>query len=98
MRKTPQEIAGSNNGPEKQEWLASATPREIQGFIHSTSTDPYSRDYQVARTALDVRISEEAADSAKKMESYTVWLIALTFALVAIALLDIASKFHLIHD
>ena len=98
MRKTPQQIADSNNGPEKQTWLAEATPREIQTFIHCTSTDPYSRDYQVARTALDVRISEDAAESAKKMERYTRWLIALTWAIIGLTAFLCIDAYFSHHD
>ena len=45
-----------------------ASAREIQQFIHVIADNPYGgKEYELARTAIDVRISEDVAKSAEKL-------------------------------
>jgi hypothetical protein len=70
MGKTPQEIASLPvNSPEKRQWLLTASARDIQTFIDVISKSDYSsRDYEVARTALEIRIAEDQAQTAERLE------------------------------
>ena len=62
MQKTPKEIAALPiNAPEKRKWLLEASAREIQQFIHLIVDNPYGgKEYELARTALDIRLAEDA--------------------------------------
>lgn len=105
---TPKETADLANGPnfagrEKQiqEFLFSASPQDLQDFIHRipmySTTGKIFFDY--ARTALDIRLAENAKDTADKLlvvvaaqkqiaeESgkQTSTLIRLTWALVIVS-------------
>ena len=78
---TPEEVAGSNNRPQKQDWLfeESRTPREILSFIRAGSKD--SHDTHLAIQVLSVRISEEESKAAAKMERQTEKIVRLTWGL-----------------
>ena len=81
---TPEEIAGSSNGPEVQAYLLnpSRTPREILRFIKAAPKEAH--DTHLATHALKVRISEEQSESAEKMERQTRQLVFLTWALLVV--------------
>jgi hypothetical protein len=83
MRAKPSEMANCGNGNKKREWLRGASIQEIHEFIQNTSTDTFSNDYQIARTALEVKISESAENSSIRIEKSTKHLVVLTYILAA---------------
>lgn len=88
---TPEEMAASNNGPEKNRWLleASRHPRDILRFIQASPTDAHSS--HLARSVLGVRLSEEQTRSAESLERYTRQLVSLTWALVWLTVVLLAA-------
>jgi len=84
MNKPPQEIANLPvNSSEKRQWLLTASARDIQVFINGIADNPYAaKEYELARTALEVRISDDCLKSAEILEHHTVKLISLTRNLV----------------
>lgn len=76
MGKTPQEIANLPlNSPEKWQWLTNASAKDIQTFIHTVSKSDYaSRDYQLARTALEIRIAYDHAQMSERLEKAVIAL------------------------
>jgi hypothetical protein len=92
---TPEELAKKVNDingdvvtDDSKQCLASYSATDIQRFIHATHFLNKPAHLELAKMALQVRISEDAVESARKMEGYTRWLIGLTIALVAFALFD----------
>jgi hypothetical protein len=65
-----------------QEFLRKASPREIQEFIHGIAAHAGSSYFNWARVALDIGLAEDTAKTAAKLERFTRWLVALTFALL----------------
>ncbi len=96
---TPQEMAASSNGPQKQSWLldSARSPRDILCFIRDSPKD--SHDTHLAIHALSVRISEEQAKSAEVLERYTRQLVSLTRAIVwlTVVLLIVTVGFAVFH-
>lgn len=91
MRKTPKEMADmpdavSGAREELHNWLVTASARELQEYIHNVSVDPMSHKYQRARTALDIRLAEDAEISTRRIVRLTWGLIALTVALLFITI------------
>jgi hypothetical protein len=80
MPQTPEDIAKLPiNSPEKRRWLLTASARDIQAFIHAIVDMPYTvKEYELARTALEVRISEDQSAAAEKLERQTHTLIRFT--------------------
>jgi hypothetical protein len=68
--------------PEKDEWFRNASIQELREFIHNISFPPYPSDYELARSALDIRIAEEQSVSATKLERQTDRLVNQTEVLV----------------
>src|SRR5437879_3736086 len=100
MRKTGKEIASvSDASPggkaEMDDWLFTASPREIQQYIHSISIDAHNSKYQLARIALEIRLAEDAADAACILERHTRKLICLTWALLALTAFLLVSAIWL---
>ncbi len=66
------------NSPEKRHWLLESSAQEIQGFIHASYANyvnGYGREeYELARTALDVRIAEDAERLAVRFEQQMIRL------------------------
>jgi hypothetical protein len=83
---TPEQMAASNNGPEKNRWLANParTPRDILHFIQASPIEGHSTPF--ARAALQVRMSEIAETSSLRLEKQTQTLTRLTYALVIVTL------------
>jgi hypothetical protein len=86
---TPEEAAsltntldGSADDTVKQ-FLRSAPARDIQRFIHRINVETRPRFFHLARTALDIRLAEDAEFTALRLERHTVQLKYLTYALVA---------------
>jgi hypothetical protein len=85
----------ANRHKEIHEFVVSASARDLLQTvclldIPESGTFVPSREWQIRiGMALDVRLAEEAAESARKIERYTRWLIGLTIALVVIALPDL---------
>jgi hypothetical protein len=79
---TPQNMAESSNGPEKQQWLLDPcrSPRDVLQFIQASPVDAHST--HLARAALEVRMSEVAEASSLRLEKQTQTLTRLTYALV----------------
>ena len=66
------------------DFLTTAPARELQQYIHNISVDPMSHLYQRARTALDIRLSEDAETTALRLERHTKHLLLLTYILAAL--------------
>src|ERR1051325_9719385 len=86
---TPEELADSVNRAadnvlldETKEFFRTAPPRDIQRFIHRLGISVKEKHFESAKIALSVKIAEEQAESAAKLENYTRTLIRLTRALV----------------
>jgi hypothetical protein len=75
------------------DFLTTAPARELQQYIHNISVDAYSHWYQRARTALDIRLAEDAGRTADKLARFTRWLICFTVALVFIGIVQIVIMF-----
>lgn len=102
---TPEELAKNVNdainevvSDETKQTLAGYSAGELQRFIHALHFLTRERHFEVAKIALQVRISSDQAESAAKLERYTFWLIALTVALVVITFFDLAERFCHIHN
>jgi hypothetical protein len=95
--------------PKVQEFLSNATAREIQQFIHKYVTPQHNDQFfNLARVALDVRLSEDSdliADKLSKQTDrlvrYTIGLYVFTVALaffaviqILIMIVDYCSKNH----
>jgi hypothetical protein len=109
MRKTPKQIADLPvNSGEKRQWLLEASAREIQQFIHLIADNPYcGKEYELARTALDIRLAEDADVAAQnlvlgtdhlvtqteKLVKFTQSLVYLTVILAILALLEFLKFF-----
>jgi hypothetical protein len=85
---TPQEAAklaigsSSNLDPDKvEEYLLTASPRDIQTFLHCTGVNGDPRLIEFARVALEIRLAEDAAKSAAEMERQTDKIVRLTWGL-----------------
>jgi len=76
----PEEIAASNNGNEKAKWLSDTlrSPREILRFLYRVPKDGH--DSYFARAALDVRISEDAAEQTDRFKQQMRELIGIAAA------------------
>lgn len=96
MPKTPKQIAESGSHPEQQQWLLdpTRTPREIVQFIQDSSVGSHST--HLARTTLEVRISEVAEASSIRLEQQTKTLIRLTYALVGLTVGLLILTFFLV--
>jgi hypothetical protein len=98
MRKTGKEMAQVNDGnpggkEEIDAWVISATPRELQEYIHHIGIGPHAYLYQRARTALEIRLAEDAQKQADKLARFTFWLICFTVALVFIGVIQVVIMF-----
>jgi TolA-binding protein len=73
MRKNAKQISEvPHDTPEGKEevraWLRPAAAREIQDYIHCIPISAHNERFQLARCALELRISEDAAQAATKLE------------------------------
>lgn len=73
MPMTGKEAAYSNEavpgGREKRNaFLVAASARDLQEYVHNIPVDAHSAQYQLARTALDIRLAEDAAKQASSLE------------------------------
>ena len=98
MRKTGKQIAQIIDGipggkDEIDAWIISATPRELQEYILHIGIGPHAYLYQRARTALEIRLAEDASQQADKLARFTFWLICFTVALVFIGFVQIVIIF-----
>ena len=86
-----------NRHKEIHEFVVSATAGELLEAVCLIDQFPPAipaREWQARiGMALNARIAQEAAESARKLERYTRWLIGLTIVLAVIAFLDFAEKF-----
>jgi pantoate kinase len=84
MPKTPQEIATLPvNEIETRDWLHDASARDIQAYARAIINKTYAEpDRELARVALQVRISEDNLKAAKALEQHTKSLILLMQSLV----------------
>src|SRR3989442_1088822 len=71
MEKSPKQVAAmAIRTPERREWLLTASPREIQQFIHLNANNEYGRpDHELATVALNVRIAEDAEKQSLRLET-----------------------------
>jgi hypothetical protein len=90
---TPQEAAELASGvfelsPDEdkkvQEFISFESPRNIQQFIHLLYAKGHDRYFHLARTALEIRLSEDAAIYTRRIIRLTWVLAILTFALLAV--------------
>jgi hypothetical protein len=90
---TAKEAADFTNPPSQpekiKEFLLTAPPREIQKFIHLIGGGQHSFDFHLARTALEIRLAEDADKRADKLVCFTRWLIFFTITLVFIGIIQI---------
>ena len=84
MPKTPQEIAKLPiNDTETRDWLHDASPREIQAYARAIINKQYAEgDRELARVALQVRISEDGLKASQALEHHTKSLILLMQSLL----------------
>jgi hypothetical protein len=87
---TPEEAARETNLPlgntqAGKEFLLTASPRQIQRFIHNIAPREYNHFFNLAKVALDIQLAEEHAriakeqsESAAKLEQHTITLVNLT--------------------
>ncbi|MGO9586631.1 MAG: hypothetical protein ACLP2Y_10595 [Limisphaerales bacterium] len=66
---------------EVKEFLLGATPKEIQRFIHRISIDGRPRFFHLARTALEIRLAEDAENTTRRIVHLTWALVGLTAGL-----------------
>jgi len=76
MRKSHIEIANLGvNSQEMREWLLEASAKEIQQFIHRIADAAHrATDYQLARTAIDIRLGDDAGKQVDRLEKQMVEL------------------------
>ena len=80
-RKTPKEISGASD-QEQVDWLATETdPRKIQDLLGIVSHNSNGTLFERCKVSVSILISEQQADSARKLETYTRWLIGFTIGL-----------------
>ena len=84
---TPEQAANEPiNSPIKRNWLFSAAVKELHEFIHIGMSRALTQpEYELAKTALQVRLAEEAAQSAEKLTGQTDRLVSEVQFLVGIA-------------
>jgi Rad3-related DNA helicase len=73
MRKTAKQISEvphitPEGNEEVRVWLRTAPAREIQDYIHYIPISAHNERFQLARVALEIRIAEDAAQAATKLE------------------------------
>jgi hypothetical protein len=72
---------GIGGKPEKaNEFLLTASSREIQEFIHNIAAAEYNQAFQRARVALDIRLAEDAARQADSFKQLMDKLIGIADA------------------
>jgi|ERR1041384_2763269 hypothetical protein len=54
-----------------KQFLLDASPRDIQKFVHLIRVDTNSRYYPLAKTALDIRLAEDAQKATEKLAQHT---------------------------
>jgi hypothetical protein len=81
-KEAAQESSAGSSREQVLDFLVKASARDLQEFIHNIPVDIYSHLYQRARTALEIRISEDHLKAAEILERHTRSLISLTRALV----------------
>ncbi|HAO80212.1 MAG TPA: hypothetical protein DCQ92_14840 [Verrucomicrobia subdivision 3 bacterium] len=85
---TPQEAAKLVNWPdpnrvkEIHEFILTASPRDIQLFIHNIPAKDFNEWFNRARVSLDIRLAENAERTAQKLVTGTDRLITETGTLV----------------
>ena len=73
----------ASGGREKiRGFLVTASARNIQEYIHEKSASPDSHMYQRARTALNIRLAEDAEIISKRLYKLTWALLAITAVLL----------------
>ena len=73
MRKNAKQISEvPHDTPEGKEevraWFRTAPAREIQDYIHYIPISAHNERFQLARVALEIRVAEDAAQAAIKLE------------------------------
>src|SRR5690349_6546033 len=84
MPKTPQDIAAlPANSIETRDWLHDASARDIQSYSRAIITKLYSEsDRELARVALQVRISEDSLKASEILQQHTKSLVFLMQSLL----------------
>lgn len=77
---TPQEAAKiANTFGERfdkiEEFILTASTRQLQGFIHLIPAHDNIRAFQLARISLNIRLAEDAANTAQKLSQQTEQLV-----------------------
>src|SRR2546423_7838052 len=84
MRATVQELADRHDGSEMREWIRTEKdPRKLQQLFDHISINTHRAEYELARTAIEILISETAEASARRLEKSTKHLLVLTYVLAA---------------
>jgi hypothetical protein len=104
---TPQEAATiANQGltptdarkKDLEDFISTESPRNIQLFIHNLDNSGRPVYFNLARTELDIRFSEQQAKSAETLEHYTRWLIGFTLALVILTIFLCVDSYFSHHN
>lgn len=84
---TPEQASELPQGSqEKRNWIAQASAREIQTFIHfGANRNLSSADFEIARTAISIRVAEDSEKSAQQLTRQTDRLVTEVVTLTALA-------------
>jgi len=98
MRASPKELNRSND-KELNEWLATETdPRKILELLGYESLNQNATLFERSKAALGILISEQQAESAKKLKRQTQQLIYLTWAIVSLTAVLLFVTMYLHQD
>ena len=87
MRPTPKEIAATensvNSNADMREWIRTETdPRNLQELFHLIAIHTHRVEYEQARVAIEILLSESTVRSISKLEESSMRLERLTKVLV----------------
>ncbi len=86
-RLTPQQLAQRNDARQIQDWIITETePRKILELFHEIAIPTHKTEYELARTTIEILISEQHFKAAQIMERQTTQLVFLTRALVGLTI------------
>ena len=84
MKKTAKEIADRGDGQETKAWLSdpATTLRELFDYVYLVAGRSETTEYKLVRTMIEIRISEAAETTTRRIVRLTYVLVALTVALL----------------
>jgi len=85
MRATPEELASRNDPAEIHDWVFTETePRKIQQLFHRIGIHSHSAEYERARTAIEILISEQQTKASERLENHTKSLVRVSESLLGV--------------